>query len=205
MERARNKQRGFSIVEVVLIVAALIGLTAIGWAVYQHGKQSATTTNAEGNTTQSNQQTTTTPAPTVAYLTITEWGIKIPLSDSIKDAYYVVDTTSKDKGGLSNQIYLGLKSLDDSGCTAAGSIHGQNSALAMIFRTQPGDVDFVTNKLYTQEYPDGVTIGSYYYAFQSSNNDNASTCKAPQTTVTSTDSAFASAAKGIVSATAATN
>jgi type II secretory pathway pseudopilin PulG len=85
----RSKQAGFSIVEAVLGVAVLGILGAAGWFVYQHNQPKPT--DAAATTNQSaNQQTTTTPAPTVAYLTINEWGVKLPLSDTIKDAYYVV-------------------------------------------------------------------------------------------------------------------
>jgi hypothetical protein len=70
----------------------------------------------------------------------------------------VAGVSSVAANGVPNQIYLGLTSLDSSGCTAAGDNTGQDSALAMIFRSPPGAVDPVTGTTYTQEYPDGMVI-----------------------------------------------
>lgn len=207
MKKTDNRQAGFGPVIVLVVVLVVVVIGAAGWVVYQHHKGSGTpkANTTTSQTTSQQQSTTTTQTQPVAYLDIKEWGIKLPLSNTISDAYYVAGVGSVGSDGVSNQIFLGLTSLDTSGCTAAGSNHGQDSALGMIFRTKPTDVDPVTNKAYSQEYPNGATVGTYYYAFQGSANSNISTCKAPQSTVQSVDSAFATAAKGMVSATATTN
>jgi len=192
-----NKHAGFSIVEAAIVIVIVVAIAATGFFVYQHNQ--AKVTSAAPNTNQStNHQTTTT---TTDYLAIKEWGIKLPINASITDAYYVPQTGSTGTDGIVEQIYLGVKSLDANGCTADGSNHGQDSALAAIFRVLPTDKDPVTNKLYTEENPGGVMIGRYYYVYQGYNNTNISTCKAPQNSIESVDSAFANAAKGIVSAT----
>ncbi len=188
----KRDQAGFSIIEVLLVVLVVSALAVICFVVYQRHKPSSAMNSAVTS------QTQTTTQPTTQYLTIKEWGIKLPLSDSIKDAYYVAGVGSVGTDRVTNQVYLGLTSLNSNGCTAAGSNHGQDSALGMIFRSKLGEVDPVTNKLLTQEYPSGVTIGSYFYGFEGFNNSNISTCKASQTTIQSADSAFATAAKGIV-------
>src|SRR5216683_7521847 len=49
------------------------------------------------------------PAPTVSYLTVKEWGVKLPLSSTISDAYYVVPVgISPDADGQPSGILLGL-------------------------------------------------------------------------------------------------
>lgn len=200
MGRQGDRQRGFSVIEAVVVVAVIGVLGVAGWFVYQHNR--ATVTNAAANTHQSsekssNQQTTTTtPAPTVAYLTITEWGVKLPLSDAIKDAYYAPAVgSSKGPDGQPNTMLLGLRSLDSSGCAATNT-----TAFAQIFRALPTERDGVTGMLLTQEYPHGITIGNYFYAYEGVSNNG--TCNAPQATVQSAESAILAAQEGMVSTAA---
>lgn len=200
--KRQNRQTGFSIVEAVIAVVAIAVIGTAGFFVYQHNRLKTTGATGGAQITNNQQTTTTPPAPTVSYLTITEWGVKLPLSAEIKDAYYVPGIGSVGSDGVTNQVYVGLKSQDANGCTAAGSNHGQDSALATIFRSKPGDVDPVTNKLYTQEYPDGVTIGNYFYASEGQASTNISTCKVPQATAQPIESAITAAVKGMISTTA---
>lgn len=194
MGRTENRNNGFSTVE-ALIIVAVIGITAAGgWLVYQHNRTKVTDAAAGNQTT--NQQTNTTPAPTVTYLDIKEWGVKLPLSGPIKDAYYVVATNSTDT------IWIGLKSLDSAGCAAAlGNTQGASAPVAAIIRVLPTDLEPVKGVPYTQLYP-GVTIGGYYYAYLS--GTKSKTC-ASQATLQSIDTAFAAAAKTAVSATVTAN
>jgi hypothetical protein len=207
MESGKKSQSGFSIVEAVLIVAAIGIIGAAGWFVYQHNRVKVTDAAANPNQLNSHQTpATTVPAvPTVTYLDIKEWGLKLPLSDKIKDAYYVASVSSKGTDGLPNSMLLGLTSFDASSCTADGSNHGQSSAIGAIFRALPTETDPVTGQLLTQEYPNGTTMGSYYYGYESFTNSSGRTCKASGTTLQPIDAAFANAAKKITSASAATN
>lgn len=184
---------------ILFVGAALLFLLIIGgsgMAAY-HLRTNATTntkTTAPTNTATSTQPTTASQS----YLTIKEWGVKLPLSDTIKDAYYVMGVSSVGANGVSNQAYLGLKSLDGDGCLAAGNNHGQDSAVALIFRSKPDDVDPVTNKTYVDEYPRGVTVGDYFYGYEGFNSSNISTCKASTTAIQAADTAIAVAAHGII-------
>jgi Tfp pilus assembly major pilin PilA len=193
-----NKTLGFTLIEASLAIVTVFILAGLSFAVYQHTKTSATTTNAQSNPYQNNTTQTTQPAPTVSYLTIKEWGIKLPLSNNIKDAYYVA---SKDtENGVPVTMWIGLKTLTDSSCNPSNNDHGGTGAIGAIYRFSPTAVDGVSGQPLTQKYPNGTTIGGYYYTFAAWNVP--STC-ASDTTVQPIDSAFVNASKG--QAVASTN
>lgn len=195
MAGKHTKQSGNSIVVVTIAALVILALGATGWFVYQHNRTQAT--GAASNPSQTTtQQNSTQPAPTVAYLEITEWGVKLPLSEAIKDAYYATSTgSSKGTDRQPNTLLLGLKSLDSNGCAATN-----NTAVALIFRALPTETDSATGRLYTQEYPNGITVGTYFYAYQKL---TSASCTASPTTLQSIDAAFTTAEKGTVTATAA--
>jgi hypothetical protein len=198
--RRREHQSGFSAITGLLVVLAIVVISGAGWLAYQHNRTKVT--NAAAGSTQSSTQqpattTTTQPAPTVAHLTLKEWGVKLPLSDSIKDAYYIPGISGKGTDGLPNQMWIGLKSLDGNGCTATN-----NSGPALIFRVLPTDTDPVSGQLLTQKYPNGATVGRYYYGYEDFTTSGSNSCKAPQTTLQTVHASLANATKGTVSASA---
>ena len=195
--RSQKHQSGFSVIELLLIALVVGVLAVIGMLVYQRHKPSGVKNN-----TATSSATTQSAHRATQYLTIKEWGVKIPLTSAIGDAYYVADPTSKGSDGVTDQIYLGLTSMDSYGCTAAGSVHGLSSAPALIFRALPGATDPVSGQLLTQKYPDGVTIGSYYYGYENLSTGSGNKCKAPAASLQSFNAAFSSSAKSAVAATA---
>jgi hypothetical protein len=112
--------------------------------------------------------------------------VQLPLSDSIKDAYYV-SNGSKDGNRTPNNMLIGLKSLDASGCAATNT-----TANWGIFRSAPGEKDSGTGQLLTKEYPNGTTIDKYYYVY---GNLDSKSCNAPQDTLQAIDAAFTTAQK----------
>ena len=204
MGRTQIKQAGFNIVELLVIVVAVGIIGAGGWFVYQHNRTRVTNAEAGGtpsSSQQNTQQQSTTPAPTVSYLSITEWGIKLPLSSEISDAYYVVPTNiSKNPDGKPSGLYLDVASLKSScGDISAGDTsRSVEKATGSITRVLPTDTD-PSGRPYPQAYPNGVTIGGYYYFYTS--RTSGMTC-APAATLQSIDSAFANAAKGAILVTA---
>lgn len=186
--------------------ALLVALAATGWAIYRHyhNKQKeqvyiTTTTEAQSTTsvpptaTSTGQQTVApTPATAATYVTIKEWGIRLPLSDVIKDAYYVVSTGSADENMQPNTVWIGLQRLDKAGCAAAlGNTKGADAPLGAIGRVRPTDHDPVKGVPYTQLYP-GTLINGYYYFYLSDTKDK--TC-ADTATLQAIDAGFTAAAK----------
>ena len=197
------EQSGFSVIEVLLAVLVVAALAVTGLVVYQHHKpnsaKNSAATGTSQTTTQPSNTTTTQPAPTTTqYLTIKEWGVKLPLSSAINDAYYSVGG-NVGTDGLPNTMWLGLTSLNSSGCNASNEDSPSFKPIGAIVRVLPTNHDPGTGKLYTQQDPNGTTINGYYYGY-TSNISKDSSCSSA-TTLQSIDSAFGTAAKGIVTAT----
>lgn len=194
---------GFSAIGVVLIVVAICAIGTVGWLVYQNNKTKPT--NAVGSNGSSNSQQSTppsNPSPTVAYLDIKGWGVKVPLGETIKDAYYTFSGSNKGDDGLPSTAWLGLTSLNDSGCgiTTTGPT-SEATPIGSIGRVLPTDRDPVKGSLYTELYPNGITIKGYYYFYAPWQNKKC----APKDKLQSVDSAFATATKGSLSSTSTTN
>jgi cytoskeletal protein RodZ len=201
MRQSKN-QLGFSTLVVVLVIAVVAVLAVSGVVVYQHHKSSSTKTSTKNSaatspnqtTSQPTSTTTTQPATTTTqYLTITQWGVKIPLSSSINDAYYVVNTSAKpDASGQPYQMLLGFKSLDSSGCAASNNV-----APVLLARGSPSTPDAVTGKPISQTYP-GVTIGNYFYGYSLLTGNKACSSHVNFQTL---DAEMTTAIKGTVPAT----
>lgn len=199
MEGSRGKQTGFSIVEALVGVVVVCALAGVSWAVYQHVKSSATTTGAEANPNQSGtQQTPSTTQPTVAYLTITEWSIKIPLSDAIKDAQYLLAASIVDSQGRPAAAWVTTTSAEANGCALSNKNQDGGNAIGEIMRIEPGQQDGVTGELLSKEFPNGTTVGGYYYAYKSWAGTNKCVSATQQQTL---DSAFESAVNGQIKPT----
>jgi len=204
--RRREHQSGFSTTLLLLVVLVVAALAVTGLELDQHHKPGSAMNSAATSTTQATTQpqgSTSAQAQqtTSQYLTIKEWGVKLPLSSNIKDAYYVVSTGSADTNGQPNTMWLGLTSHNGDGCDAKKANNPGATIIpdiGVLGRALPADREPVLGTLYTQLYP-GVTIGKYYYFYIS--GTKGKTC-APAATLHSIDSAFSTAAKGIVTATA---
>src|SRR2546423_9389932 len=118
--RRREHQSGFGTVKILLVVLVVAALAMTGLVFYQHHKPSSTKNTAATSTTQATTQpqgstSAQTQQTTSQYLTIKEWGVKLPLSSSIQDAYYVIPTgITKDGDGRPSGIYLDVASLKNS-------------------------------------------------------------------------------------------
>lgn len=202
--RVRDHQLRFGSVQIALIAFVIAALVVTGLVLYQRHRPISAMNSAATSQTQTTAQpqskAAAQPGPTVAYLQIKEWGVKLPLSDNIKDAYYVVPLgVSKNQDGQPSGILLGLTSLNGSCGTLTNTGRGSADALGEIVRTLPSDKDPVSGKPFAQLNPGGSTIAGYYYGYTSSSKNK--TC-ASATTLQSIDSAFGTAVKGILPAPA---
>jgi len=201
-------QGGFSITMAVAVIAALVIVGASGLVVYKHhtnkhpvADSTTTTTPSTANTT---SNSTPQPAQTATtYLDIKEWGIKLPLPDSIKDTYYVVPAgTDQDSDGEPGAIAISLASRNAACGTLTANVSDNQNAMVSIVRESPGTVSQYNGKTVEQEDPNGVTIGSWYYGLADAYLKSKPSSCASTADISSLDTAFVAAVKGAVSDTA---
>jgi prepilin-type N-terminal cleavage/methylation domain-containing protein len=192
MTDTHKQQAGFSIIEVVIGVVVIGLILGAGWFAYEHNKPKPGNANQGASPPAADQPTPAEPNPAVTYLDIKEWGVRVPLPDSIKDAYYVVGAFSDSPDGLPGGVFLGLESLTTSVCDPNNNNQGGTGAIGAILRFLPSETDAVTGELLTEKYPNGTTISGYYYGYQSWNNPG---CKASN--AAAADTAFAATAREI--------
>jgi hypothetical protein len=179
---------------IIIIVVIVIG--ALG--LYVHHKSKPGVNNdalPSSSQTKSQQSTPSKTETTTKYLVIKEWGVELPLSSAVSDAYYTVQGSSTGTDGLPDTAWIGLASLNASGCDIATTDPSSSATpLGSVIRVLPTDTDPVTGELYAHQDPNGVTINGFYYAFLPWKN---ATC-APANALQTDDKAFAMAIKEMV-------
>jgi hypothetical protein len=186
----QSSQKGFAIVEVLLIVVALVILGFTGWFVY-HSKQTADKTLSSTNDaavksfddckeaagskmleTYPEQCMTkdgksfTGPGQSLNYLVIKEWNIKIEITDpALVNARYAVSTTSLPEGVES--MMLGTKNTLQLQVSCEGVNEGAPAQSVVgsgnhLYRAkQPSDLEKVSNRVPA----DFRQIGDYWYIY----------------------------------------
>jgi len=101
MSKLHKNEKGFGAVEGILIIVVVILLGAVGWFVYDRNHGKATTSSAPATST-------TTPTvntkSTVDYLTIKEWGVKVPqLPAGNKVSYQISDYDKNEADFVSSE------------------------------------------------------------------------------------------------------
>jgi len=191
MRELDKNEAGFSVVEAILILIILATIGFAGWYVYHKNHKTVPASTSKTSAIISSKK----PAmPAQQYLDVKEWGIKIPLSSTISDAYYVAATDS------TGTMWLGLKSLDST-CAASNANNagagGADLALAALVRVAPSDLEPVQGKPYSQLYP-GTVIGGYFIGYVS--HPDATSCTSA-TKLRLINTVFSTAVKGIISDT----
>jgi hypothetical protein len=199
----KARKGGFSVVTVLVSVALLAGIAGTGWIVYQHNKTQATRAASGSSQPTNSSATPASPTqPAITYLDISEWGLKLPLPESIKDVYYTMKGSNVGSDGLPNTAWIGLTSLNAGGCDISSTgPSATSSPVGSIIRVSLTDQDPITGKLYTDQDPGGVTIGDHYYVYISWKNKKC----AGQDKLNAIDASLAAAAKGLARAASATN
>ena len=100
-------QKGFSVVEVVVVLAMVAVLAVGGFFVWQKNKDDSAK-KSDAKTSQSEEEPSD-PSEGGKYLVIEEWAIKLPLNDDIAEAYYtfssddLADASNHTKGRTSER------------------------------------------------------------------------------------------------------
>lgn len=175
MKRSRNDQLGFGVVGIILIILAMGLVGGTLWYVFEQNRPK--TSDAVSNETQDqNKNNNLTkegkPEATVSYLEIKEWGVKLPLGESIKDAFYVSAGPSGGPGTMPVRMWLAIEALDGDKCDPNNNNRGGRGAIGAILRFPPDERDGITGELLVNMLPNGTEIGEYYYAYQSGAREN---------------------------------
>lgn len=160
----KSNQRGLGTLEMLLILVILAILGFVGWYVYNAANK--TKTGLDKSTAVSNSSTATTPAATTKTLTFKEYGVKITLSDSLKNLSYTAKPFSNGDGTTSTSLFLNdaalAKSID--GCNTTKGSDGNFAALGKSTGQFPAEPTPDTGGLLKQfptfyissSYPNGI-------------------------------------------------
>jgi cytoskeletal protein RodZ len=121
--RQRERQSGFSVTMLLLVVVAVGVVGVAGWFVYQHNRMKITDAAANPNQVSTQQAATTTPPEATTVVKIPELGIQIAVPNNIKDLTYKTNTVTLSNGNKGTYALLSTTSL-----TAADSKCGASSA-----------------------------------------------------------------------------
>lgn len=189
---AKSNSSGFVAIEMILILVVLAVAGGTGWYVW-HSKQqtnktyTATSQAAQSTLPKTTKKSTSTPA-TQKYLTITEWSVRMKLTDNLGDAYYQIKTNAPDSA------YLSLKSL----VAVAPDCAPDKISTGVLFRQTVTEHDTAVNDPSDGNTPGDIKIGSYYYGFlnaQAGCFDDSNTAAAKISDQTQPRTGFAAAEK----------
>lgn len=195
---SRQTQAGNIVLMILLAIAVLAILGSTGYLIYtasHKAKPLASTTDGTSSQQVPRSSTTTQSAiqPAQQYLVIAQWGVKLPLSSTISDAYAVASNSGVSFDGKPN-FYVGLTHLNGNGCNASNNNAGRTGAIGLLGHSPATQTDPVSGELISQEYPYGTTLGSTYYYYQS--RTSGLTC-ASTSELQSINLAFETAAKHV--------
>ena len=119
-----NKNKGFTLVEVLLLIVVLILVGGLGYLGFKQVNKKSTTSTSSTTTATTTKTTTpaTTPTPNQNIVKIPEMGIQITVPDSIKDlTYKAVNVDGVEYTSFSTTTVTNL----DAACSATnGAIGG---------------------------------------------------------------------------------
>jgi hypothetical protein len=167
-----KKQAGFGVVPIIVIIAAIAVLGFVGFRLLTTQSSKPATNNATAHTQTSpasnqpsNTQTSATPAQTDTYLHIKELGIKIKLSDGIKDAVYSMFQPQPDDGakviGISAQSLI-----DSSAVNKQINCSASSGALGIITETTTAPTYVGGQEPFPVDNKSLFKFGSTYYQYQ---------------------------------------
>lgn len=153
MKKLNQKGFGFFYWLMLLILFLLLGF--FGWYVYSQKKNN----KAKPSSSSSQNQQQNTPAAEAKYLVIKEWGVRVKLSDSTADAYYLI------KQDAPNYAYLSLTALSNTDCAANKTTLGVYTRINSLNDVN-NDSAGADSKTYAQGgYGTSPTAGGKYYYY----------------------------------------
>lgn len=154
----KKNEKGFSAVEVLLVLVVIGLLGGAGWYVWQSknkNDQSTTSTSQADSKRENNKEAPKDEVATAKYLTIKEWGVRLKLSDNIANATYRFEKPDY------QWVYLTTPRLNELAqqtpeCSAAKESITLN-------RAKPGDDRFGSPWKESELQEIGTKWGDYYY------------------------------------------
>jgi hypothetical protein len=155
MGKLHKSQSGFGGVEALLflVIIGIIGFT--GWYVWNSKANTDKNLTAVSSTTPIVKKSTTPTASTAdatSYLTIKEWGVKIPVSNGLKGLTY--SFKAYDDG--TQIVGFTFPSLKNTECN-------DDQSVGALVRFTASDIDPLSGDKLTSENPGVKQIGTYYY------------------------------------------
>ncbi len=166
----KNNQKGFSLIEAILVFAIIAALGGVGWFVYQSKNKTNQSLDKSAKAQNEPQKTPygtdkSSQKETTQYLNITELKIRFKLTENTKDAYYHV-SSNKDPNGIP-YVYLSTHSLDAyAGCQASVD----NSGVAAVGSFHDGESDEIVGD-YLTAYPAAQKVNDLRYYIQGNQYD----------------------------------
>ena len=174
-----SNQKGFTVIEGLLIIVAVTLIAFVGYYVWHTQKQTDKTLNQASSTSQKTATTASkTPVSSVKYLKITEWGVRIPYAGSDTYTYKSV-YDNPDNASLADPNLISIVSLD-----LATKYQCTDGGAGMIHRNSPSDqvpspTDVTVGESVTQAASQSpgtyIKVNGYYYSWshdQSACSDN---------------------------------
>lgn len=161
MTKMFKNSKGFAVVEglLLLIIVAIL----IGTMVYVY-KSNKNTTNDLNNVNSSQVNQSPSKVTTKKYVTIKEWGVRMPYSGNIDFTYKIDNSSGVSVAGFSSK-QLASVSPDCAGYIGGGSIVRYKPNDKIATQEAPDSNTFVPAKEYAKIYKDTGYANGYYYVF----------------------------------------
>ncbi len=176
----KTNQKGFSVVEILIIIVVVGLLGTLGWLVYDSIK-SKTSSTQTGTPQKEEAPKQEASVPKEKFLEVKEWSVKIPLNDQISDLSYEVTGMGlnlHDKNQAVIKFYTARLKKANGICSENYFPVTLNRGIASdipIMGDGPGPDDTITNSYgyfydHNEIKPDGgrinvglIKVGTYYY------------------------------------------
>lgn len=150
----KRSQKGFSIIEALIILFIILLLALIGWWIWQQNQEKEEDTKQEEASQQSQNSEQDEVQDNQTYLVINEWGVRFKTGADNIDAYYVIEQGKPDYAYVSLNS---LKNVDD--CAA------DKTSVGVYTRFTKDDIDPIYEEKYIDLYPNAPKVGNYYFIF----------------------------------------